>query len=133
MRGAVPAAAPPQSATLGLGLVGLDQKTALSGRHIILICELFKTKYTLVNVYLPNVHQIRFLSKIWKKVEALKQGHVILTGDFSAIPNKELDLSNPMCTQQRRATLSQFLASSNLFDVWRCQHSSERDFTFFFF
>lgn len=102
-----------------------------SGRFIILICELYKIKYTLVNIYLPNTHQIRFLKKIWKKVESLKQGHVILTGDFNVIPNKELDLSNPLRSKQRRATLSQFLASSNLFDVWRCQHSTERDFTIF--
>lgn len=64
-------------------------------------------------------------------MESIKQGHVILTGDFNAIPDKELDLSNPMRSQLRRPTLAQFLASSDLFDVWRCQHSSERDFTFF--
>lgn len=109
----------------------LETHLDASGRYIILICEIFKTKYMLVNVYLPNTNQLRFLKRIWKKVESIKQGHVILTGDFNAIPNKELDLSNPMHSQQRRATLSQFLASSDLFDVWRCQHSSERDFLFF--
>lgn len=39
-----------------------------SGRYIILLCEISKIKYTLVNVYLPNVNQIRFIKKIWKKV-----------------------------------------------------------------
>lgn len=67
-----------------------------SRRYIILVCEIYNTKYTLVNLYLPNTNQICFLKKIWKRVESIKQGHVILTRNFNAIPDKELDLSNLM-------------------------------------
>lgn len=56
----------------------LETHLDTSGRYIILVCEIFKIKYTLVNLYLLKTNQIRFLKKIWKKVESLKQGHVIL-------------------------------------------------------
>lgn len=102
-----------------------------SGRFIVLVCEIFTVKYTLINVYLPNTNQLRFLKKIWKKVDSMKQGHVILCGDFNAIPNKELDCTNPKRLNYRRTTLAEFIATSGLFNVWRCQHSSEKDYFLF--
>lgn len=35
----------------------------VSGRFIILVCEINKAVYTLVNVYLPNYKQLSFLKK----------------------------------------------------------------------
>lgn len=61
----------------------------------------------------------------------MRQGKVILCGDFNAILDKDVDLSSVTRHQQCRATLAQFISSSGLYDVWRCQHSSERDLTFF--
>lgn len=42
-----------------------------------------------------------------------------------------MNLSSATLHQHCRATLAQFISSSGLFDVWRCQHSSEKDFTIF--
>lgn len=60
----------------------------------------------------------------------MKQGNVIC-GDFNAVPDKDLDLSSDTSLQQRRATLDSIISSSGLYDIWSCQHSSEKDFTFF--
>lgn len=54
-----------------------------------------------------------------------------MCGDYNSIPDKNMDLSSSTRNQQNRTTLAQFISSSGLYDVWRCQHSTERDFTFF--
>lgn len=45
--------------------------------------------------------------------------------------SKELDPSSDANHQRHRVTLAHFIASSKLFDIWRCQISSEWDYTFF--
>lgn len=102
-----------------------------SGRFIVLVCELNGKKFTLVNIYLPNTKQLSFLKKVWKKVSTMKQGHVIMCGDFNVVPNRELDVSNQTKHSRSRSTLNGFISSSGLYDVWRCQHSSEKDYTFY--
>lgn len=41
----------------------LEVHLDVSGRFIILVCEINKAVYTLVNVYLPNYKQLPFLEK----------------------------------------------------------------------
>lgn len=87
--------------------------------------------YSLLIVYLSNVKQFSFLKKLCRKVTNKRQGHIILCGDFNAIPDRDLDLSSASVKRQYRATLTNFIASSNLFNVWQCQHAMEKYFTFF--
>lgn len=101
------------------------------GRYIILVGEVNNTIYTIVNVYLPNVKQISLLNRIWKRVREVREGYTIICGDFNAIPNKTLDVSAETPKSRERVTLSRFMASESLHDVWRCQHSTERDYSYF--
>lgn len=71
------------------------------------------------------------MKKIWKKVSSMRQGNIIMCRDFNAIPDKDLDLCSVTRHQQHRTTLNQFISSSGLYNVWRCQHSSEKYFMFF--
>lgn len=52
----------------------LSTVTDDSGRFVILVCEVNNVKCMLVNVYLPNVHHLSYIRKIWKKVTKVRQG-----------------------------------------------------------
>lgn len=52
-------------------------------RYVILVCDLNSTRYTVVNVYAPNTHQIPFLNKRMHKVNKFRQGSLILCGSPS--------------------------------------------------
>lgn len=99
------------------------------GGYLILICEIDRILYILVNVYAPNVKQMAFLKHVLKCVEACRQGRLLTGGDFNAINNLSLDTTN--LVRRRSLCLSKFLHNCNLFDIWRCCHESGRDFSYF--
>lgn len=52
-----------------------------AGRFIILVCQLNNLPFTLVNIYAPNVGQVKFLRRVLAKTEEVKKGH-LLSGGF---------------------------------------------------
>lgn len=99
------------------------------GRFIILVCSINKTNYTIVNLYAPNAKQMRFLRKIMRTVQTLKQGHLIICGDFNLVP--EVHLDSTTATKRRESPLKRFITTHELYDTWRCHHGEERDYTYF--
>lgn len=99
------------------------------GRYLALDCTLDNTRYTIVNVYTPNSGQIKFLSKLMKKLNKFRQGNFIVCGDFNIAPDNELDTSNR--TSRPSSPMTTFIRNNDLYDVWRCHHTSERDYSFF--
>lgn len=99
------------------------------GRFIILVCEVDSVKCTLVNVYAPNSRQIAFLNKVKRKVERVKQGALIWCGDFNAIVDPSLDSTSKCSTPP--VQIQPWLLATNLYDIWRCRHATEKDFTFY--
>lgn len=85
--------------------------------------------YTIVNLYVPNSRQLSFLHKIRRKVDRIKKGHIIWCGDFNAIVDPTIDTTSTSSTPP--VNIHSWLSSSNLYDVWRCQHVAERDYTFY--
>lgn len=71
------------------------------------------------------------MNKLWRKVKQQTYGHVVLCGDLNAISNHQLDISNTTYRKGFRTTISSFTNLTNLYDLWRCHHSTEKDFTFF--
>lgn len=108
----------------------LDVLTDPEGRYIILICTINKVTYSIINVYAPNFRQMKFLRKVLKAARPIQKGHMILCGDFNQVPDATMDSTS--ATKRRESPLKAFLPSHDLYDVWRCHHGSERDFTFFF-
>lgn len=96
------------------------------GRYIILICELNQVIFTLVNLYAPNTKQRKFLAPLFTKVAEVIT--LILGGDFNTVLDPSLDST----TSARKPVSSIFplLHKYELYDIWRCLHGSERDFTF---
>lgn len=99
------------------------------GRFIILVCSINKQIFTLINVYAPNVHQIRFLRKVFRTAKPLKQGRLIVGGDFNLVPDLSLDSTS--AAKRRRSPLQHLIATCDLYDVWRCHHGSEKDYTYY--
>lgn len=106
----------------------VSQQSVPQECYLILVCQINNVLYSIISVYLLNVRPISSLRKIWKKVQPICQGHIILCGDLNAIVDRKMDTSQ---NSSHRATLTNFLDSTSLFDVWRCQHATEKDFTFF--
>lgn len=46
----------------------ITTKSVDFSRNLILVCEINNVKYTVANVYLPNVKHFPFMNKVWKKV-----------------------------------------------------------------
>lgn len=86
----------------------ISQLSDPQGRYLILICQINNVLYSIINVYLPNVRPISSLRKIWKKVQPICQGHIVLCGDLNAIVNRQMDTSISSPSRSHRATLSNF-------------------------
>lgn len=100
-----------------------------NGRYIILICTINKTTYTILNVYAPNSQQMKFLRSVLHKANKVRQGHLLICGDFNLVTDIHMDTTS--AAKRRESPLKQFLATHDLFDVWRCYHGSEKDYTYF--
>lgn len=100
-----------------------------NGCYIILICTINKLTYTLLNVYTPNTQQISFFKKILRKTQDVRKGHLLICGDFNPVVDIHMDTTS--AAKRRESPLKHFIASQDIYDVWRCHYGSERDFTYF--
>lgn len=65
------------------------------GRYLILVCSINKISYTLSNIYAPNSHQKKFLHKVLRLTNQIKEGHLIICGDFNIAPDVIMDTTSP--------------------------------------
>lgn len=84
-----------------------------------------------MNIYAPNSGQMPFQRKLWKNVSKLQQGRVVICGDFNLPLDTSIDIKGPSLRKTRSSALLPFLHTHALYDIWRCQHSMEKDFIFF--
>lgn len=98
-------------------------------RFLILLCTINNIIYTLLNVYSPNAQQMTFLRKTIRMAQDTKQGHLLVCVDFNLVVDIHMDTTS--AAKLRESPLKQFLTSQDLFDVWRCYHGSEKDYTYF--
>lgn len=89
-------------------------------RYIILVC-LLNGK--------PNVGQIKFLQRVLGKLTEVRKGDLLIGGDFNMVCDLFMDSTAPRRSQP--GSLKQFLNTRDLFDVWRCHHDVERDYSLF--
>lgn len=64
------------------------------GRYHILVCDVDSVTYTIANVYAPNVHQVRFLNQVLKKLREVQRGLLVLCGDFNLPSDPHMDSSS---------------------------------------
>lgn len=97
------------------------------GRYIILVGSFNGLTTTLVALYAPNKRPVHFLNRLMKKISSIKQGSLLLCGDFNVVPDSTMDSNNP--SKRQGPDLSSFLRTNSLYDVWRCHHPSNREYT----
>lgn len=105
------------------------------GRFLIVMGTIRSQSLTLVSVYAPNQEQPLFFDSLFKRLDKVAQGHIILGGDFNAIIDPTLDRTTPPSrtptTSLPRAsrTLIASLKRLGLCDSWRLHHPHAKDFT----
>lgn len=104
------------------------------GRYIVLNIEYEGSKYTLVNLYAPNVDSLQFFKMIFRQMETIPNDYKIIGGDFNLILDSNLDLwgaANGAHANAETATfVKQYMYNEGLIDVWRENHSQEKQFTY---
>lgn len=99
------------------------------GHYIILIYDINAQPYIPVALYAPNSHQLRFLQNLFKRISSIKYGHLLMCGDFKLTVNPRLDTTYP--ASGRISSLCNLLHLEEVYDIWRCQHASARDYMYF--
>ena len=104
-----------------------------NGRFLIVIGQLYSMHVTLVNIYGPNFDDAGFFRKTFDKLPDLSNTDLIIAGDFNAILDWHLDRSSKKQSNPSNAsvTLNNLISSTNVVDIWRLQHPTDREYSFF--
>lgn len=110
-----------------------DSKIDPTGRYVFLKGLIGTTKVTLATVYAPNEQRAKFLKETLEKLNDFREGQLILGGDLNTplIPSADTSSGKSSIPPNQLKKIAQTLQKSQLIDVWRLQHSGERDFTFY--
>lgn len=103
------------------------------GQFLFLIGTIQDTKYTLANIYCPNKNPKKFLTEKLTELNDFKQGKLIVAGDFNFIMDHNLDSTSTVPDRERKQLkmVKKKLHELQLVDVWRIQHPSIKDYTYF--
>lgn len=130
-----PASAPEKKRWILLAvwnLLSFDLKkciTVSDAQFIILLCYINSKPFQLVNVYVPNIHQMQIIKKIFQKLHCLHLGNLVIGDEFNMLVNPTLDSTTK--SKGHHLDLESLLCLEELYNVWRCQNRSKRDYVFF--
>lgn len=85
---------------------------------------------TLLNLYAPNFDNPGFSAV---SVDKYRDNHCIAGGDFNCILDTFMDRSSsrPINPLDSTVVLNNLMKSLNLVDIWRIQHPTEKEYSFF--
>ena len=103
------------------------------GRIIIILAEIQGHALILANIYAHNVDQPNFFIDLESKLHNIGQYPIILGGDFNFVLDQFLDRSKPTLSRMCDSALlvKRICSSMGLIDVWRLNHPTDRDYTFY--
>lgn len=103
------------------------------GRIIIILAEIQGHTMILANIYAPNVDHPNFFIDLESKLDDIGQYPIILGGDFNIVLDQILDRSKPTLSRMLDSVLlvKRMCSSMGLTDVWRMNHPTDRDYTFY--
>lgn len=106
-----------------------------AGRYIFIKELIGEVKVTFASIYAPNECQDFFLSRPIDLLMEISEGQLILGGDFNVplLPNVDASSGSSSITPGVRKRVARTLHKAQLIDVWRLQHSGEKDYTFYSF
>lgn len=111
----------------------IDSKIDTLGRYVILKGKLGQNTVTLVALYGPTSGQASFLRRILSILDSFSEGVQIIGGYFNFVPDPLMDSSKRVPGTPRPAykQIGRLLNLSQLIDVWRLIHPTEKDYSFY--
>lgn len=76
-----------------------------------------------------NTHQKSFYKSMMQKIHYPKN-QIIICGDFNEVIDPQMDSSNAKRRKSTALTSPSKLSLEDLYDPWRCQHGTERDYSY---
>ncbi|XP_063297700.1 adhesion G protein-coupled receptor F5-like [Pelobates fuscus] len=105
------------------------------GRYLTLTGKIGPSTYSITSLYAPTTPDPAFWQTFSAHLTTLKATFTIVGGDCNATHHPTLDRTTKSQGEPRPshndAPFSQFLHTHNLLDIWRAQHPSTRDYTFY--
>lgn len=117
----------------GTSFVLEDRLVDPEGRFLFIRGRLNEGEYTLANVYAPNKNPMKYFGYILEKLMESRKGHLILRGDFNCCMDPRMDSTAHAqeVNDSQLKVVKQKLSRYQLVDIWRVQHPSRRDYTFY--
>ena len=110
-----------------------SETTDPNGRYIMIAGSINSFPVTFLNIYGPNIDDPNNFRKVFDLVPDLSTTNLIVGGDFNCYLDPYLDrlssrVPNTIASVQ---TLNNLLKSKNMIDIWRLQHPTDRDYSYF--
>mgnify|MGYP002804446598 CR=1 FL=1 len=106
-----------------------------NGRYVVLEGCLDGRPLTLSVIYAPNRGHLAFLHKLTPALLTDPQNPVIWGGDYNSIPDINLDRSTPpirgAACYNSTAILKDWMTNAEVHDVWRLQHPTLKEYSFY--
>lgn len=104
-----------------------------AGRYILISGHINSFPVTCLNIYGPNFDDPNFFRKVFDLLPVPSSTNIITGGDFNCYLDAYLDHSSTQVPHILHlvSTLNHLFKSLNFADIWRLQHPSVRDYSFF--
>ena len=105
----------------------LDQ----NGRYVILDITIDNIRMTLASIYAPNDDSPEFITEVRDHIESIPNDNRLIGGDYNLVLDLILDKKGGRNTTHVKSQLKlkDWMESTDLVDVWRAHHPSDRKYT----
>ena len=110
-----------------------DKLIDSNGRFIILNVTINEVKVTLANIYGPNNDDEAFFVDVFQHIDEMGNDDRIIGGDFNCVLNNDKDKKGGRANhinKNSQQLINMYVDETNLVDIWRAQHSTEKRFTY---
>ena len=102
------------------------------GRYIIIQITINNKDITIANIYGPNTDDPAFYHDLFTILSDFSNSPLVIGGDFNTVLNLEQDRLNSNAKIWRTTKmLQQYMEDFGLGDIWRLQHPSVKEYTYF--
>lgn len=111
----------------------LSTKQDINGRYLIVTGTILEKHVTFVNLYAPNFDDPHFFRSVFNIIPDVNSTHLIIGGDFNCILDPFMDRHSPSPPKPSNSAtvLNNLIHSLNILDIWRLQHPTDKDYSFF--
>ena len=108
----------------------LHEEYCQEGNFVLMVCTIFQSTYTLVNIYGPNDDRPSFFHMLSEKLEDVDGENIIIGGDFNFVFDYKIDSNyNQQNNINARNAFIELIYKHSLVDVWRDMYPDKQIFT----